>query len=99
MNLLILKQGDVFSEGDVNVPAAYKKTFGSKEGYLKANSVDREGYIDFGGFQASDSAAAIDGDVVYELLHGKLTEVQNPSAQIRRCCRCIKRSITRKFFK
>ena len=73
-----IETGEVFSEGDINVPAAYKKTFGSKEGYLKANSVDREGYINFGGFQASDSAAAIDGDVVYELLHGNLTEVQNP---------------------
>lgn len=80
-----VETGEVFSEGDITVPAAYKKTFGQKEGYFKAHSTDES--VDFYGnhqFQMEETVSSIldnaevPVDVMSGLSNDNVIEIQNP---------------------
>lgn len=75
-----VETGEAFSNGDLSGEQAYQQVFDEDEGYLKASSIDTtDHYYEFEEpyDYDPDSALISADDVLYELMHGNLVEVQN----------------------
>ncbi|MDS9472827.1 MFS domain-containing histidine kinase [Sporosarcina pasteurii] len=72
-HLTDVKTGEVFTQGDVDVPAIYKKTFGEVDDYFKANTVISESEYNHYSVSYYD-----DG---YELTAADFANIQQPVRQ------------------
>jgi len=82
-NFVDVETGKVFSKGNIDVPAAYKKQFNASEGLFKANSIYSENYDSYSSYNNyGDSARGFTMDytsseMTVDSMEGELSSIKN----------------------